>query len=70
MKNLEQEIEELKSQLAEKQKKLTLIKGVGVEAGQDGNVGAADAVTGNVDYEKQEQMSKKKMLISKMKMQG
>jgi len=67
MKNYDNEIQELRSQLAEMQKKLTLQQGVGVEEGQDGNVGTADAVTGNVDYEKQEKMSKKKMLISAMK---
>lgn len=65
MNEFEKKIEALQQEI----KKLTLMNGVGVEQGQDGNVGAADAETGEIDYEKQEKMTKKKMLISKMKMQ-
>ena len=69
MKNLEQEISDMEANLLEMKKKMTMMKGVGIEEGQDGNQGLASAETGEIDYEKQEKMTKKKMLISKMKMQ-
>mgnify|MGYP000518204380 CR=1 FL=1 len=61
MNDFEKKIEALQQEI----KKLTLMKGVGVESNQDGNVGTADAVTGTVDFEKMEKEAKKKMLVSK-----
>ena len=66
MKNEMEQLDAQMAELLEKKKKLTLMQGVGIEPGQDGNVGAADALTGEVDYEKQEKMARKKMLIKNM----
>lgn len=66
MKNEMNELEAQIADLQEKKKKLTLMQGVGVEENQDGNVGLASAVTGQIDYEKQDQTARKKMLIRKM----
>lgn len=63
--SIEDQIEEMQAKIDQMKQALTLQKGVGVEKDQDGNVGTADAVTGEVDYEKQN--FKKKMLINKMK---
>lgn len=68
--DLEEQIENMQAQLSEMQKKLTMQQGVGVEKNQDGNLGASQEETGEVDYEKQSKMAKKKMLISKMISQG
>ncbi len=70
MKQYEQDLAKMRAQIDEMQKKLTLNQGVGIEKGQDGNQGMSQEVTGEVDFEKQGQMTKKQMLISKMKMQG
>lgn len=60
------ELEDMQNKIAALQKQLTVQQGVGIDPKQDGNRGTADAVTGNVDYEKQDKMARKKMLISKM----
>lgn len=66
MKNLKEEIQNMELELLQKKKQLTIMEGSGEN--QDGNHGIADAVTGETDYSKQEFASKKKMLVSKMKM--
>lgn len=66
MKDYGKELEDMQNRIAAMQKELTMQKGVGVESQQDGNRGNADSVSGNVDFEKMEQIAKKKMLISKM----
>lgn len=66
-------MDKLEAQMADlllKKKKLTLMQGVGIPDDQDGNVSSAQALTGAVDYDKQDEIARKKMLISKMKSQG
>lgn len=68
-KDLAQQLENMQNQILEIQKKMTLVDDPDGDPKQDGNVGQANEATGEVDYEKQEKMSKRKMLISKMKAQ-
>jgi hypothetical protein len=58
--NLEEEIEKMEAELAQKKSKLALMQGAG--EGQTGNISSANEVTGDVDYEKM----KKKMFLSKL----
>ena len=70
-KNYAEQLAQMQNQIAAMQKELTLVDDKFGDPKQDGNVGAAQEVSGNVDYEKQGSMlEKKKMLISKMKAQG
>jgi len=60
MMNLEDEIEQMEMELAQKKQKLAQMQGA--EEPQNGNNSTADAVTGDVEYTK----LKKKMLLKKM----
>lgn len=70
-KNYAEQLAQMQNQIAAMQKELTLVDDKFGDPDQDGNVGSAQELSGNVDYEKQDSMlNKKKMLISKMKAQG
>jgi hypothetical protein len=64
IKDLEEEIEQDEMNLAMKKAKLTQMMG---SDDQDGNTSTVNPVTNEVDYEK---MMKKKMMISKYKMES
>lgn len=60
--DFEDQIESLDAVVQNMKKALTMQKGIGVEADQDGNRGAAQEVGGEQDYSKFDLVAKKKLL--------
>lgn len=65
MRDYEKELEDMQNKMKALQKEMTMVQDDDGEEEQDGNLGMSQEETGEVDYEKQDKMTKKKMLIAK-----
>jgi hypothetical protein len=65
-KDYAKQLADMQNQISAMQKEMTMVEDEHGDEEQDGNLGASQELTGEVDYEKQDKMAKKKMLISKM----
>lgn len=66
MTNYVSEMQQLRDKIAELEKKLTFQKGEKIDSDQDGNRGASQETTGEVDYSTFDNLAKKKILKQKM----